>query len=426
MSRIVSVDSLSNEELNKISDELMVQKEESKYSFSSSPEFITLYELKGNQLTVPFSYNRNFPRRERKEFPVSDIKFVGELRPNQKEVKKEAITILNNTGAVIIACATGYGKTITSINIASKIGLKTLAISHRIVLINQWKQAFERFCPESTCQILTTKTKKKNCDFYIMNASNISKRDISDYDDIGCVIVDECHIIMAEKLSESLRYLNPRYLIGLSATPYRSDGLNVLIDMYFGKNKIIRKLWRKHTVYKVDTGFVPEVKQNKMGKVDWCSVIDSTCNNEDRNEIIINIVKKFKDNVFLILCKRVSQAQYLEKRLKEENEDTTSLIGKNQDYEQKSRILVGTVGKCSVGFDHPRLNALILASDVEQYFVQYLGRVFRREDTIPIIFDLVDDFPLLYKHFRTRCGVYKEHGGICKNFLTEFPEFKRD
>jgi hypothetical protein len=114
----------------------------------------------------------------------------------------------------------------------------------------------------------------------------------------------------------------------------------------------------------------------------------------------------------------------LVKRLQEEGEDVTSLIGKNQTYEQKSRILVGTIGKCSVGFDHPRLNAMLLASDVEQYFVQYLGRVFRTQEGIPVIFDILDNNPILNKHFRTRCNTYIEHGGMVKDFWNEFPNFE--
>jgi hypothetical protein len=176
-------------------------------------------------------------------------------------------------------------------------------------------------------------------------------------------------------------------------------------------------------VYRVNTGFKPDVKLNRMGKVDWGSVLEGQCLNRDRNELIIRIIKRFRDRVFIVLCKRVVQAEYLEGRLKDEGEDVTSLIGKNQEYEQKSRILIGTVGKTGVGFDHPRLNALILASDVEQYFIQYLGRVFRTEDGEPLIFDLVDNFALLEKHFKTRVGVYVEHGGVVKNFTKEFPDF---
>ena len=424
MSRRVKISELSEKELEKISEELCVQKEASKYAFSQKPEYITLYRDVENDLYIPFSYGKKYPRPERDIFSEMGKKFKGELREEQKVVRKEAIDTLNKTGSVMISCYPGFGKTCTAIYLACKIGLKTLILCHRIVLINQWRDSIKSFCPDAKVKIIQGKGREKNDegDFYIINASNVPKKSEDTFKDIGLLIVDEAHIVMAEKLSEAMRYICPRYVIGLTATPYRNDGLNILLDMYFGEHKIVRKLHRKHFVYKVETGIKPEVKLNKMGKVDWGSVIDSQCNNERRNNMIVKIIKYFKDRVFLVLSKRVSQAQILIDKLKEEGEDVTSLVGKLQTYNLSSRILVGTVGKCSTGFDHPKLNAMILASDVEQYFVQYLGRVFRTQDSIPIIFDIVDNYSLLTKHFKTRNGVYVEHGGIVKNFRTSFPE----
>jgi len=236
------------------------------------------------------------------------------------------------------------------------------------------------------------------------------------FSDIGTVIVDEAHLIMAETLSRCLQWVHPRYLIGLTATPYRMDGLNSLLDMYFGKYKIARTLWREHIAYKVSTGFKPTVEQTAKGRVNWGIVLDSQANDEERNELIIKLLKYYSKRNFLVLTKRVSQGEYLLKRLEEEGEDVTSLLGSNQEYEVSSRILVGTSSKIGVGFDHPKLDALLLAGDVEQYFFQYLGRVFRTKDVKPIIVDLVDDYSLLTKHFNTRRKIYQDHGGEVKNF----------
>lgn len=423
MSRKIDISSLSDKDLEKLSKDLNVTREASKYAFSAQPTYIQLYEAEGNTLYIPFSYSKSYPRPERSSFTERQISFKGTLRESQKEVKNEAIQRLNKYGSVIVAAYPGYGKTATSIYIASKIKLRTLIICHRIVLVNQWKESIKKFCPDATVQILSGSSEKEDVDFYIANVVNVSKYSREFYSDIATLLIDECHLIMAEKLSSCMRYITPRYLIGLSATPYRTDGLDILIDMYFGKYKIVRKLFRKHIVYRYNTGFKPEVKMNRMGKVDWGSVLESQCANKERNETIIKLIKWFPDRIFLVLCKRVDQAKYIVRRLEEEKEDVTSLIGSNQEFEQSSRVLVGTVQKTGVGFDHPRLNTLILASDVEGYFVQYLGRVFRCEDNEPIIFDLVDNYSLLLKHFKTRNSVYIEHGGIVKDFAKEFPEF---
>lgn len=425
MSRKVAIDSLSDKELKKLSKELQVAQQPSKYAFNARPTYICLYEADGNDLYIPFAYTRKYKRPDRKQFPVQEIHFNGRLRENQKDVKHEAVEHLNKFGSTIIACYPGYGKTASAIYIASKIKMKTLVICHRVVLIKQWKASIQKFCPEATVQVLTAQTgKMKDVDFYIMNATNVPKHPRSFYKEIGFLITDECHLIMADKLSHCMRYILPRYVLGLSATPYRNDGLDVLIDMYFGKRKIIRKLWRKHTVFRINTGMKPNVKLNRMGKVDWGSVLESQAVHEGRNEMIVKLVKYFHDRVFLVLCKRVVQANYLIRRLEEEGQDVTSLVGSKQEYEQKSRILIGTSSKVGVGFDHPRLDSLIIASDLEQYFVQYLGRVFRVEDNEPYIFDIVDNYSLLQKHFRTRNAVYIEHGGIVKDFQRSFPEFE--
>jgi superfamily II DNA or RNA helicase len=306
--------------------------------------------------------------------------------------------------------------TLSSIKLATQIGMKTLVVVNKIVLMKQWEESINRFCRGASVQRLTAKSKDKDCDFYIMNAQNVEKMPLGFFSDIGCVIVDEAHLIMAETLSRSLQHVFPRYLIGLTATPYRPDGLDKLLELYFGKYKIIRRLWREHVAYRVDTGFKPRVEMARNGKVNWGGVLDSQANDEDRNELIIRLLRYFSDYNFLVMVKRVSQGEYLLKRLEELGEDVTSLFGTKQEFETESRILIGTTQKVGTGFDHPRLNALLLAADVEEYFIQYLGRIFRTRDGVPMILDLVDKYSLLEKHFRTRRKVYQDHGGTVKTF----------
>jgi len=426
MSREVLIQTLTDEQRQTIMKDLTIKIDADK-SYGKQLKYVYPMEVTDNYVYVPFAYGREnnagtFPRPSARTFPSRTITFDGELRPMQKEIKKEAIQHLNTYGSTIISAYPGAGKTCTSIYLASKIRRKTMIITHRIVLIKQWRQALARFVPGASVQVLTAKSPKKDCDFYIMNAINVPKRDRDMFRDIGLVIVDEIHLIMSEMLSKCMCYFMPRFVLGLSATPYREDGMQPLLDLYFGKRKIYRKLHREHIVYKVDTGFVPAVEMAKNGRVNWGTVLDSQANDLERNEMIIRLVKHFSTRVFLILCKRVAQGKYLVQRLQEEGEDVTSLIGKQQTFEQKSRILVGTASKAGTGFDHPRLDALLMASDIQAYFIQYLGRCMRTQKGTPIIFDLVDKNPILTRHFRTRRAVYLEHGGQIKSFKKEFPD----
>ena len=97
--------------------------------------------------------------------------------------------------------------------------------------------------------------------------------------------------------------------------------------------------------------------------------------------------------------------------------------GSAKTYNTNARILVATYSKAGVGFDNPKLDMLIVAGDVEEMFEQYLGRVFRRMDTVPIIIDMVDHFHVFEKHFQTRMLTYLQSGGLIKPFQSHFPEF---
>jgi superfamily II DNA or RNA helicase len=417
MSIRTNIEQLPWETRQRINKDLEI-KIESKYG-NGDPRYIYPFEIDEDNIKLPFAYAARclkLKRPDRKCFPIINVKFEGIPRPEQKIVLKEAIGLLSGKGSVMISCFVGFGKTACAISIACSIGFKTLIIVNKLVLMKQWEESIMKFCPSATVQRLTTKSKKKECDFYIMNAQNVEKMGKTFFDDVGCVICDEAHLIMAETLSKSLQYVYPRYLIGLTATPYRPDGLDNLLEFYFGKYKIIRKLHRKHTAYKVSTGFKPKIEYSKTGRVNWGVVLDSQANDFKRNEMIIQIIQYFGDRNFLVLVKRVAQGEYLEKRFRELGEDVTSLLGSNQEFEVTSRILIGTNSKVGTGFDHPRLDALMLAADVEQYFIQYLGRVFRTKEVEPIIVDLVDNYGILNKHWNTRRKIYQDHGGTVKNF----------
>lgn len=424
MSIELNTQNLSNEQINKINKDLPIKILTNSYSFNYT--HIYPMEIVDDKVYIPFSYAiaNNFKFPEKKSFPLVKYSFQGELRDAQKEVKTEAIDFLNKTGSVIISAYTGFGKSITSLYIAKKISLKTIIITHRVVLINQWIESIKKYCPDATYQELKTNSIREDCDFYIMNAINVSKKPRDFYKDIGTIIVDELHLIMSEVLSKCMLMINPRYVIGLSATPYREDGLDKLIEFYFGTNKIVRKQQIRQIIYKIDTKFVPEIELQNNGKVNWNKVIMSQCLDEGRNNMIVDIACMFSDRNFLIICKRVDQAKYIFKKLQEKKENVSSLIGKEQTFDRNSRILVGINSKTGTGFDFDKLDALILASDIEAYFQQVLGRVCRKPDVEPIIFDIVDKNPILKKHYNTRKSIYLESGGIIKDFSKEFPEFK--
>jgi superfamily II DNA or RNA helicase len=385
-----------------------------------------------NTISLPFRWAlENVPniiRPERKDLTPIQATFTSTLRTVQLEIKDECISHLNKKGCVLISLFPGAGKTCLSIYLASKIGLKTLFICHRLVLVEQWKKAISRFVQHPRIGFVKTEKNPKKLaasldnDFLIVNAQNVKKLGSECFRDVGLVVIDEIHAIMAESLSECLYHLHPRYLIGLSATPSRPDGLDKLLDFYFGTDtKIVRELYHPHIVYRIDTS----IEYEEDSKTQWSAMITSQCMNEARNNLIVDIILSHKDRTFLVLCKRVDQAKYIASRLEEEKELVSVMTEDVNEYDENSRVIVSSIQKTGVGFSFDKLDALVLGSDVEEYFIQYLARVMRTEQVKPIVFDLVDPHRSLKKHFSERKKVYLKAGGVIKDFYKEFPTFAR-
>ena len=415
MSIKLNIDSLSEQTREKISVDLQLKLEASSFGKKRN-KYLDIYSIEGDNVIVPFGYaitQLKIKKPSLVDYPKINIPFIFPLRDYQVPIKDQAIQFLNKTGCVLLSCYPGWGKTSGAIYLASKIKLKTIIILNRLILMSQWQESIAKFCPSAkiVCMKPAKTTDITDADFVIINAINVVKYGETFFKEFGTVIVDEAHVIMSEVLSKSLAHLFPKYLIGLSATPYRTDGLNALLTLYFSENKLVCKLFRKHTVYKVDTGFSPVMEFDQNGKVIWGKVLEDQCSNLERNMLIINIIKNHPERSFLVLSKRVEQVLFLYNILKDLGESVDTLVKSETTFDRTSRILIGTTGKVGIGFDHPKLDALVIASDIEEYFIQYLGRVFRRQDVEPIIFDLVDNNGILKKHYTTRKSIYFETGG---------------
>jgi superfamily II DNA or RNA helicase len=262
-----------------------------------------------------------------------------------------------------------------------------------------------------------------NASFYVVNAINICKKSEKFWSPIKFLIVDELHQIITKVLSKSLFRIVPRYVLGLSATPYRFDEYQQAIAWFFGSTIIGKDLYVRHTVYRLMTGFKPlKVKYTTKG-VDWNSVLEEQSENDDRNELIVSTIIELNKRptscgrTWMILVKRVAHAETLVEKFAKYGVACTTLLRSAVEFDKSCKILIGTTSKIGVGFDHAAIDALCIAADVKNYFVQFLGRCMRRPDAYPIVLDLEDDFTSLKRHFDGRVSEYKKHGGRILPFV---------
>jgi len=385
------------------------------------------YDVVGEEVYLPFYYaNQKIGKylNDLKKFTQRPMQFTGQLRDYQLDVVKQTIERFNAVRCFFIAMATGKGKTLTSIYLATRLRVKVCVLLFRVNLFEQWEDSIKKMIPGAKIQILDSKEPiDPDNDFYLINPINVMKRSRRDFEDIGFLIADEAHALCSEKLSKSFLWFTPKYCLGLSATPDRTDGLDKIIDLHFGNQQIKVPLFVEHNYYRFNTNIVPETRLNARGVTDWNNLLEYQANHPQRNLWIVQVCCYFKERNILILCKRQDQTKILYQMLTEIKESVDYTTGKKKKYDKDARILVTTYSKSGVGFDHPKLDMMIVASDVEEQFEQYFGRCVRREDVEPIIVDFVDKLKSLENHFRTRKDYAISVGGKIVDFRMAFPAF---
>jgi len=397
---------------------------------TTSAEADGCYSLEGDDLYLPFAFAHDtFELADNKKTSYGrrdGMNFVGSLRAEQERMVSECYEKLKrNKGHIVIYPHMGFGKTIMTLKMACDAKLKTCILVNRIMLVDQWMESIKTFTT-ARCKFLSPDTfaaaaeeaDEEDYDVYIVNAVNVSKRNRDFWSTIGTLIVDEVHQMVTREISKAFFQFTPRYVMALSATPYRFDEYHKAIGWFFGKDAIGNTLNRRHVVDYVETNFVPEIIVTPKG-VDWNAVLSSQAADADRNRLIVDIVTRSvrrDKRVWMILVKRVAQADALMSMF-EGDVKCATLVRSQRVFDKECDVLIGTTLKIGVGFDHKPINSLCIAADVKNYFVQFLGRCMRREDTEPYVLDVVDNFPPLRRHFEGRCQEYRRHGGIVKKYV---------
>ena len=374
--------------------------------------------LKGKYI-LPFYYGLNILYHIKKQVNTSqeiywlstiNEQFNGKLTPQQIDVYPSIMSSLYEFKSTLLKFYTGFGKTTISIFIINQLKMRTVILTHRIILMQQWLDSIKRYLPNLKVIIATTDitdSELNNYDIIIVNIINIKKRKKSFWSTFSFVIVDECHILGGEKTFQNLFYFKPHYLLGLTASPERDDGMDIVLKWFTGTNWIERNMYKPFNVYIYHSGFSPLLKKNYMGDLDWNKVLKQLTENEKRNNLIVNIVKAYPDRNILVLCKRINQAKILSSKI----ENSELFVSTTKEFNRDTKILISSFSKAGVGFDFQKLDMLVIASDVKNMILQYTGRVFRKIDHVPIIIDIKDKCNVLNSHLKDRLDYYKSIGG---------------
>ncbi|MES2947738.1 MAG: DEAD/DEAH box helicase family protein [Pseudomonadota bacterium] len=355
--------------------------------------------------------------------------FNGVLRPDQQEAL-EAVT--KHDFGMLIA-PTAFGKTVTAAAVIAKRKVSTLVIVHRADLMRQWQ---ERLCSfvglhEQKIGLIGAGKKKPTGMLDIAVIQSLARRDdlpelFSQY---GQVIIDEAHHLTAETFEAVLKQASARYVLGLSATPVRSNGHHPIIFMQSGPVRHIAKR----------PAHVPDQLMVRVRHLPTPSIaphagiqeiIRLLAEDDDRNaRIVADAIKALNNGrKVLLLTKRTEHLDLLHRQLVNVEYPCFMLHGRMKAKERQTiikalaelpqdapHILLASAQLVGEGFDHAPLDTLILTLPISWTgtLQQYAGRLHRdhANKSDILIYDYVElDHPQLYRMWEKRQRGYRAMG----------------
>jgi len=326
-------------------------------------------------------------------FPkMRNVDFLGKLRDYQELAVNEMV---DRYPIGVLEAGTGAGKTVCACGVIARRKQPTLVIVHNKELLYQWEGAIEKFLDRKAGLIGDGNFKISDITVGIVNSVRNKTEELSNK--FGQIIVDECHRVASTVFTDALQEFSAKHYLGLSATPYRRDGLGNMIMAYIGPKLHVVD---KEMLHETGAVLKPEIKRVFTNfaynyRDDYSTMISKLCANDSRNTLIsdavCNDLEQFKDNV-LIVSDRVSHCEKIADKLESRNIKCAILHGKIPAKKRSAivdevrsgnvQVLISTLQLIGEGFDAPNLSSIHLTSPVKfsGRLLQVIGRVLRPEE----------------------------------------------
>lgn len=425
------------------------REEKGKWTGNTQRE-IVLFERAGNRLYLPFGtckdvylrFKKDITRVESLICPLRARKY--DSRINLYDYQENAVEAVLRAKNGILVAPCGSGKTQMGLELAARIGGKTLWLTHAQDLLNQSMNRAKSCFGLAPTEYGTITAGKVNVGNTITFATvqTASKIDLTQYrDEWDCIIVDEAHRAVGTPTQMMMFYkvlsaLSARYKIGLTATPYRADGLEKCMFALLGGivHEVPQSAVAGNTVPVrvkfVNTGYTPDIDDitDGDGTLNYAKLISDITESKDRNAVIVGEIQRAAQNgAVLVLSDRLQHLDALEKRLCAVLPYRTARLGiasTKAEKERRARILTdlnngalnvvfATYKLAKEGLDVPNLRFVVFATPQKDKttVIQSAGRVARKAEgkEYGMIIDFSDDFGLLRGYEKKRRGYYKKN-----------------
>jgi len=420
------------------------KKQKMRFSTHATPRVICCAEIVDGYLSLPRGclddmkalleeYNVRM-NVEDKRIAGKEVDFIFDGKLNEEQ--EEALEGILESDVGVFVAPPGTGKTVLAIAAIAKRKTNVLILVHRKPLMDQWRLQIASLLDidkKEVGQIGGGKNKSNG----MIDIGMVQSMDLTDgvddrIADYGFVIVDECHHVGAVSFEKVLSQVKAKYVLGLTATPYRRDGHQPIIHMQCGP--ISHRIKQKDFSAHISASWIfPRITDFEHAWNDDIKIQDvSSRMIEDmaRNQLIVqDVVESLEEGRFpLILTERREHLEILAKLLEGKVEVLFQLHG---GVRQKARreavekikecpedcrkVILATGSYIGEGFDAPRLDTLFLTmpSSFKGRIVQYAGRLHRyHKDKQDIrIYDYVDGkVSVLARMYQRRLKTYKMLG----------------
>jgi len=435
--------------------------------YFSHGEFVKwdgIHRILTRRLTFPYgllSRVKSFYRKHGRPFNVEDQrntpspiqtidiqKKLIEINKDPYPYQWEALEAVKNNDCGIIRAATGSGKTLVAAMMTSYFGKRTIIYVIGKDLLHQLHKFFSQIFDQEIgiigdglCKIRDINIASvwsvgqavgvEKSKLLLDTADSEKKIDKNKYRKILDLmktaklhIFDECHLAACDTIQKISRKINPEYIYGMSASPWRDDGAGLLIEGIFGSNIIdisASYLIKNNYLVKPYIKFLKVPKLNVKLPRKYPTVYKHyIIENEVRNNKIIKGANKLVEQGFkpLVLFTRLNHG----KKLFDEISKTIPSVllsgkSKTEDREKAKDQLESGEIKCivastifDIGVDLPALSGLIIAGGGKSSVraCQRIGRVIRSypSKTMAAVIDFYDQAPFLRQHSAIRYKIY--------------------
>lgn len=437
---IVKKESLNEKQIRKIRNDLSVFPEVfggPNQNFIRESDKFKVYRESESRFRIPRFYGiEHFgtpTTNKLKNGTKTKLNFQGSLKEslNQNIACDKTLHELHTNGGCILSLPTGYGKTTCALYVLCELNVKTLIIVHKEILLNQWMERIKQFIPDASIGIIRqNKVDTVGKDIVIGMLQSLSMKEYSadTFSEFGLTIIDETHHICSKVFSKALFLNSTKYILGLSATPERKDGLTKVLHWFLGPiGYMIKRENQKGVEVKTITFDCETYKEqpplNTNGQISLPSVISQLVQINERNDLLIEIIKNCinDDRKIIVLSERRQHCEYMLERIKSMFEANHKysfglyMGGMKQDILKQNEscdVIFATYSLAHEGLDIPSLNTLVMATPKSDV-VQSCGRILREagmRSKSPLIYDIIDKYASLVGQSKKRQSFYKSSG----------------